>query len=353
MALLALVVLDVVTRARSTSLEAGFLRSYRLPDVNAPPLDEFSDAVKARRLSSPGRVAIGLTGPSSVWGHWLKPADSISARLEARLRQTGFDLDVFNLAMVRNRYVDDRAFAAYFIGDLDYVLVPYAAFLFVEQCPSHPDVIAWSGRIPDPFGAASSCPPIARHKTNAVLDEAIRSAWSTYRHRNAIRRLLFPDTGDLGRAMNASFLGAFAVNSPRPRAAAPVTPPLPADIDPIPPPKDVAAEITNLCREYAAHNTRVLFYRFPEASADNPSTSGEEEESLRRIKGVEEFLSELHAIEQRCDLLDVGAWHLGPMTMFDHIHPTALGADAIAGSLADAVRGRLSPGSKSAPGSTP
>jgi hypothetical protein len=349
-ALLAFVILDVYVRVRSGALEASFFASYRLPDVRVPPLDEFSDAVEAHRQAFPRRISIGLAGPSNIWGHWLTSRQSIPSRLEARLREAGHQVDVFNLAMVRNRYSDDRAVAAYFAGKIDIVLVPYAPLQFTEQCPSHPDVIAWSGQIPQPFGAAPGCPPIARHRTNAALDGVVRSVWATYRHRSAIRRLVFPDSGDLGRAMYSSVWGRFGVNQPQPIAEPPSTPRISADMTPVALPADVATEVAGVCRAYAAGNTRVFFYRFPTAAGDTPAAA---ENAGAQIRGFEAVLSELHAAEPRCERLETSEWQLGRMTMFDGVHPTALGSDRIAVVLADAVRVLLERPDRAKTGTSP
>jgi hypothetical protein len=333
-ALLAFVILDVFVRVRSGALEASFYASYRLPDVRVPPLDEFSDAVKAHRQAFPRRISIGLAGPSNVWGHWLTSPQSIPSRLEARLRQAGHEVDVFNLSMVRNRYSDDRAVAAYFSGAIDVVLVPYAPLQFVEQCPSHPDVIAWSGQIPETVGATAGCPPIARHRTNAALEGVMRSIWATYRHRSAVRHLVFPDSGDLGRAMYSSVWGRFGVNQPQPIDEPPSSPRISTDIAPVAPPADVATEVAGVCHAYAAGNTRVFFYRFPTAAGDTPDAA---EKAGAQIKGFESVMGELHAAEPRCERLETSEWRLGRLTMFDGVHPTALGSDRIAAVLADAV----------------
>lgn len=349
-ALLAFVALDVFVRVQSGALDAAFYSSYRLPDVRVPPLDEFSDAVKAHRHAFPRRISIGLAGPSNVWGHWLTSPQSIPSRLEARLREAGQDVDVFNLSMVRNRYSDDRAVAAYFAGAVDIVLVPYAPLQFVEQCPSHPDVIAWSGQIAPTFAAAPGCPPIARHRTNAALDGVVRSAWATYRHRNAIRHLVFPDSGDLGRAMYSAVWGRLGANRPQPVAEPPASPRIPADVAPVAPREDVAMEVAGVCHAYAAGNTRVFFYRFPTNDGDAPQ---DVERAGGQVKGFEDFLAELHATEPRCERLETGEWQLGRLTMFDGVHPTAAGSDRIAGVLADAVRGLLRRPDLAKPGTSP
>jgi hypothetical protein len=349
-ALLSLAILDLVVRARSGALEASFFGAYRLPDVRTPPLDEFSDAIKEHRKTFPRRIVVGLAGPSNIWGHWLTPGESIPARLEARLRAAGYPVDVFNLAMVRNRYSDDRAEAAYFAGAVDFVLVPYAQFQIGEQCPSHPEIIEWSGRIPESFGEAPGCRPIARHRANAVIEDFVRSGWATYRHRNAIRHLVFPHSGDFGRAMFATLWSGLGVNNPKPLAAPQVVPAVPGNITPITLLSEVASEVNGLCHAYAANDTRVLFYRFPADLGTNPT---EVTHSIGQIKGFEAFVDGLHASEPRCGRLETVAWSPGPMMMFDAVHPTALGADRFAAVLADAVIGMLEQRQKSATGATP
>jgi hypothetical protein len=349
-ALLAFVVVDLSVRARSGAFEATFFDTYRLPDIRTPPLDEFSDAVKQRRKTFPGRIAIGLAGPSNIWGHWLPRAESIPARLEVKLRAAGYPLDVYNLAMVQNRYSDDRAVAAYFAGAVDLVLVPYAQFQFTQQCPAHPEIIAWGGRIPEPFGEAPGCRPIARHRTNAFIDDLVRSGWATYRHRNAIRHMVFPDTGDFGRAMFTSLWKGFGINNPRPIENPGGVPTVPGDLEAIPPLAEVASEVTRLCQAYASRNTRVLFYRYPAEAGNTPE---EEKLAARQIKGFEAFLASLHGSEPRCERLETAEWRPGPMMMFDKVHPAARGADGIANSLLGAVVDQLESPRKAASGAAP
>lgn len=341
-AVLVLVALDVGLRLRRDALDATFFRHYRLPPVSVPPLRELADAVQRRRERDPSTLVIGAAGPSFIWGHGYASEEAIPARLGQKLEARG-DFTVLNLAMLRNRYSDDRMVAQFFAGVADVVLVPYSAHeaqgAADELCPAHLEIVEWTGRFPGPFTLPAQCVDRERHAVNAWLEDTVSRGWFAYGHRAGLRQLVFPSSGDFGATLLAAFTRAIRVEPARS---------IPPGIDGAPPrliergasapptapdPPALHTEIDLLCRAYAAKGTTVLFYYLP--TVEDPLY-------LARDRGLvdafDRALAEVTRAEPRCRSLSLQyAVPLTEADYFDWVHLNALGFEKVADALAPAL----------------
>jgi hypothetical protein len=342
-AVLLLVTLDLGLRMRRDTLDATFFHHYRMPNVSVPPLREYAAAVARRRERDPGTLVVGAAGPSFIWGHGYPSEASIPARLAQKLDAAGGGFTSLNLAMLRNRYADDRMVAEFFGGLADVVLVPYSAYeaegLALGYCPSHLDIVEWTGRFPGPFPLAAQCHDRDRHALNAWLEDTVSRGWFAYGHRAGLRQLVFPEAGDFG----ASLLSAanHAVRQEPARA-------LPPGIDNAPPqlvargasvpstdpdPPGLLREIDLLCRAYASRGTTVLFYYLP--TVEEPSLLARDR-SL--VDAFDRALTGVTRAEPRCRRLDLRFDALlSADDYFDRVHPSARGFEKIATELATAL----------------
>lgn len=342
-ALILLVAFDLALRARQGALDATFFQHYRMPNVSVPPLREFADAIARRRAADPGTLVVGAVGPSFIWGHGYPSAASIPARLAQKLDTGPGTFTSLNLAMLRNRYADDRMLAEFFGSVTDVILVPYSAYeaeaLARGYCPSHLDVVEWSGRFPEPFPLPPGCKDRERHAVNAWLEGAASRAWFTYGHRAGLRQLVFSESGDFGATLYAGFTHAIRQEPARALppgigGAAPhlvARPPSAPAFEPDPP--GLRAEVERLCRAYVAKGTTALFYYLP--TVEDPA---ELDRDRGFVSGFERALAEVTRAEPRCRPLELH--YDSPLTTddyFDKVHPNAMGFDKVATALAAAL----------------
>ncbi len=253
---------------------------------------------------------VGALGPSFIWGHGYSSAAAIPARLEQKLAAAGGGFTVLNLAMLRNRYADDRMVAEFFGGLADVVLVPYSSYeaesLAFGNCPSHLDIVEWAGRFPRPFPLPPSCPDRERHEVNAWLEDTVSRRWFTYGHRAGLRQLVFSESGDFGASLFSAFSRAIRQEPARalPGGVGGALPGLVArgasapSTEPDPP--GIYIEAERLCRAYAEKGTTVLFYYLPTVEAPD---------SLERdhlmVDAFERALSRVTSAEPRCRPLEL------------------------------------------------
>ena len=342
-AVLLLVVLDLGLRMQRDRLDATFFRHYRMPSVSVPPLREFAAAVLRRRERDPGTLVVGAAGPSFIWGYGYESEASIPAHLARKLDEHGGGFTALNLALVRNRYADDRMIAEFFGGIADVVLVPYSAHeaqgLAYGYCPSHLDIVEWTGRFPGPFPLPPQCRDRERHAVNAWLEDTVSRGWFAYGHRAGLRQLVFPDTGDFGatlfnavshviRQEPARHLPSGVDNAPpklvvRGASAPPTEPDAPG----------LRSEIELLCRAYAAKGTTVLFYYLP--TIEVPDTIAHDR---GLVDAFERALTEVTRAEPLCRSLDLRFEPpLSADDYFDYVHLNARGFETTATALATAL----------------
>ena len=342
-AALLLVAFDLALWTRREALDATFFRHYRMPNVSVPPLREFAAAVERRRARDRSSLVVGALGPSFVWGHGYSSAAAIPARLEQKLADAGGGFTALNLAMLRNRYADDRMVAEFFGGLADVVVVPYSSYeaesLAFGNCPSHLDIVEWSGRFPGPFPLPPSCPDSERHAVNAWLEDTVSRGWFAYGHRAGLRQLVFPESGDFGASLFTLFSSVIRQEPARSLPAGVGSAP-PALVtrgasapSPSPDAPGIHTEVERLCQAYAARGTTVLFYYLP--TVEDPAY-------LERDRGLvdafERALSRVTRAEPRCRPLELRFdVPLDAEDYFDKVHPNAKGFEKVAAALATAL----------------
>lgn len=342
-AVVLLVAFDLALWTRRDALDATFFQHYRMPNVSVPPLREFAAAVARRRARDRSTLVVGALGPSFIWGHGYSSAAAIPARLEQKLAAAGGGFTALNLAMLRNRYADDRMVAEFFGGLADVVLVPYSSYeaeaLAFGHCPSHLDIVEWTGRFPRPFPLPPSCPDRERHEVNAWLEDTVSRGWFAYGHRAGLRQLVFPESGDFGASLFHAFSRAIRQEPARalPSGIGGAPPGLVArgasapSTEPDPP--GIYTEAERLCRAYAEKGTTVLFYYLP--TVEEPASL---ERDHRMVDAFERALSRVARAEPRCRPLELRfETPLDAGDYFDKVHPNAGGFEKVAAALATAL----------------
>ena len=329
--------LEFAVRRHERILDGVFLHHYRMPDVQVPPIEVFAEAIARRRDEAPSSWLVGLAGPSFVYGVGVPETQTMSARVESRLRATGIDVRILNISLPGNRFDDDRLVAQHFAGTLDLVLVPYSAGSAVwvmDSCPQHLAVLEWTDESGKPFTLPPGCDDAPRHLTNVWLENHVLRHWQTYYRRAALRKLLFPADGDFGRMLFTSVNARFAKPHGHPRPVdghPPTLLQLPAGQAPAVPP-EMTAQVARLCQAYNARGTKVLFYAFPQF--ERP---GQPARELELFHGLHQAIRDEASKGASCGVLPLGETHLLPEDYVDHGHPNAQGADKIASALSRAL----------------